>query len=117
MGGGGDLHRATPAVTRDLGFCGLIRRTASSSRHLRQATDARTYYNPDSRETGMMGGVQIRHILQCMHRSYVYMYALYIRMGIYQLLCIIYLTVNIACSAVCKLCTMSSTVCGQCTQL
>jgi hypothetical protein len=32
---GRDLYRATPAVTRDLGFSGLIRRTASFSRLLR----------------------------------------------------------------------------------
>jgi hypothetical protein len=30
-----DLYRATPAVTRDLGFSGLIRRTAPFSRLLR----------------------------------------------------------------------------------
>ena len=28
---GRDLYRATPAVTRDLGFCGLVRRTAQTS--------------------------------------------------------------------------------------
>jgi hypothetical protein len=33
---GRDLYRATPAVTRDLGFSGLIRRTAPFSRLLRQ---------------------------------------------------------------------------------
>jgi hypothetical protein len=32
---GRDLYRATPAVTRDLGFSGLIRRTAPFSRLLR----------------------------------------------------------------------------------
>jgi hypothetical protein len=32
---GRDLYRATPAVTRDLGFSGLIRRTAQFSRLLR----------------------------------------------------------------------------------
>jgi hypothetical protein len=32
-----DLYRATPAVTRDLGFSGLIRRTAPISRLLRHA--------------------------------------------------------------------------------
>ena len=32
---GRDLYRATPAVTRDLGFSGLIRRTATFSRLLR----------------------------------------------------------------------------------
>jgi hypothetical protein len=32
---GRDLYRATPAVTRDLGFSGLIRRTALFSRLLR----------------------------------------------------------------------------------
>jgi hypothetical protein len=32
---GRDLHRATPAVTRDLGFSGLIRRTAPFSRLFR----------------------------------------------------------------------------------
>jgi hypothetical protein len=32
---GRDLYRATPAVTRDLGFSGLIRRTAPFSRFLR----------------------------------------------------------------------------------
>jgi hypothetical protein len=32
---GRDLHRATPTVTRDLGFSGLIRRTAPFSRLLR----------------------------------------------------------------------------------
>jgi hypothetical protein len=32
---GRDLHRATPAVTRDLGFSGLIRRTAPFSHLLR----------------------------------------------------------------------------------
>ena len=32
---GRDLHRATPAVTRDLGFSGLIRRIAPFSRLLR----------------------------------------------------------------------------------
>jgi predicted RNA-binding Zn-ribbon protein involved in translation (DUF1610 family) len=32
---GRDLYRATPAVTRDLGFSGLIRRTAQISRLLR----------------------------------------------------------------------------------
>ena len=31
------LYRATPAVTRNLGFCGIITRTASFSRLLRQA--------------------------------------------------------------------------------
>jgi hypothetical protein len=34
---GRDLFRATPAVTRDLGFSGLIRRTAPFSRLLRHA--------------------------------------------------------------------------------
>jgi hypothetical protein len=34
---GRDLYRATPAVTRDLGFSGLIRRTAPFSRLLRHA--------------------------------------------------------------------------------
>jgi hypothetical protein len=34
---GRDLYRATPAVTRDLGFSGLIQRTASFSRLLRHA--------------------------------------------------------------------------------
>jgi hypothetical protein len=32
---GRDLYRATPAVTQDLGFSSLIRRTAPFSRHLR----------------------------------------------------------------------------------
>jgi hypothetical protein len=32
---GRDLYRATPAVTQDLGFSGLIQRTAPFSRHLR----------------------------------------------------------------------------------
>jgi hypothetical protein len=32
---GRDLHRATPAVTRDIGFSGLIRRTAPFSRLFR----------------------------------------------------------------------------------
>ena len=35
LGAGRDLYRATPAVTRDLGFSGLIRRTAPFSRLLR----------------------------------------------------------------------------------
>jgi hypothetical protein len=34
---GRDLYRATPAVTRDIGFSGLIRRTAPFSRLLRLA--------------------------------------------------------------------------------
>jgi hypothetical protein len=34
---GRDLYRATPTVTRDLGFSGLIRRTAPFSRLLRHA--------------------------------------------------------------------------------
>jgi hypothetical protein len=35
LGAGRDLYRATPAVTRDLGFSGLIRRTAPFCRLLR----------------------------------------------------------------------------------
>jgi hypothetical protein len=38
---GRNLYRATPAVTRDLGFSGLIRRTASFSRLLRHAWGCR----------------------------------------------------------------------------
>ena len=38
---GRDLHRATPAVTRDLGFSGLIRMTAPFSRLLRHARGCR----------------------------------------------------------------------------
>jgi hypothetical protein len=34
-------YRATPAVTRDLGFSGLIRRTAPFSRHLRHTRGCR----------------------------------------------------------------------------
>jgi hypothetical protein len=34
---GRDLYRATPAVTRDLGFSGIIRRTAPISRLLQHA--------------------------------------------------------------------------------
>jgi hypothetical protein len=40
---GKDLYRTTPAVTRDLGFSGLIRRTAPFSRLLRHTI----YSNPD----------------------------------------------------------------------
>ena len=36
---GKDLYRATPAVTRDLGFSGLIRRTAPLSRLLRHTRE------------------------------------------------------------------------------
>jgi hypothetical protein len=44
---GRDLYRATPAVTRDLGFSGLIRRTAPFSRLLRHTRGMlRTYSNP-----------------------------------------------------------------------
>jgi hypothetical protein len=46
---GRDLYRATPAVTRDLGFSGLIRRTAPFSRLLRHTRSVwRTYSNPDA---------------------------------------------------------------------
>jgi hypothetical protein len=38
---GRDLYRATPNVTRDLGFFGLIRRTAPFSRLLRHARGSR----------------------------------------------------------------------------
>jgi hypothetical protein len=38
---GKDLYRATPAVTRDLGFSGLIRRTAPFSRLLRHTRGCR----------------------------------------------------------------------------
>jgi hypothetical protein len=37
----GDLYRATPAVTQDLGFSCLIRRTAPFSRLLRHTTGCR----------------------------------------------------------------------------
>jgi hypothetical protein len=37
LSAGRDLYRATPAVTRDLGFSSLIRRTAPFSRLLRHA--------------------------------------------------------------------------------
>jgi hypothetical protein len=44
-----DLYRATPTVTRDLGFSGLIRRTAPFSRLLRSTHEGvwRMYSNPD----------------------------------------------------------------------
>jgi hypothetical protein len=46
---GRDLYRATPAVTRDLGFSGLIRRTAPFSRLFNTTHEGmwRIYSNPD----------------------------------------------------------------------
>jgi hypothetical protein len=44
---GRDLYRASPAVTRGLGFYGLIKRTAPFSRLFRHKGMWRTYSNPD----------------------------------------------------------------------
>jgi hypothetical protein len=44
---GRDLYRATPVVTRDLGFSGLIRRTTPFSRLLPHEGMWRIYSNPD----------------------------------------------------------------------
>ena len=39
------LYRVTPAVTRDLGFCGPIQRAAPFRRHVRQARDTEDFYS------------------------------------------------------------------------
>jgi hypothetical protein len=45
---GKDLYRATPAVTRDLGFSGLIRRTAPFSRLYDTRGDVKDLFQPGS---------------------------------------------------------------------
>jgi hypothetical protein len=45
---GRDLYRATPAVTRDLGFSGLLGRIAPISRLLRHMGMWRIFSNPDA---------------------------------------------------------------------
>jgi hypothetical protein len=69
-----DLYRATPAVTRDLGFSGLIWRTAPFSRLLRHTRGVEIYFNPDPhgfpfsrllRHTRGCGGPILTRILTC----------------------------------------------------
>ena len=57
---GRDLYRATPAVTRDLGFSGLIRRTAPFSRLLQHMRGC--------------GGSILTRILTGTYQCYKYMY-------------------------------------------
>ena len=45
---GRDLYRATPALTRSLGFCGLTRRTKLFSRLLPQDKDIEDLFKPGS---------------------------------------------------------------------
>jgi hypothetical protein len=79
---GRDLYRVTPAVTRDLGFSGLIRRTAPFSRLLRH--------------TRGCGGSILTRILTGLWEKHIQSIYLYFHKNLLVESCIHFLSMNIS---------------------